>query len=163
MALVPLATLGARALPPLPQRPPRTLLPTFWHPCPPEGQPLPEALQSLLAKQNHLIVYAGSENPEAQGKIAKIILMRPASETRPGATRGRGASPLAGPDAKPASRETRDAPAARGASSPTETLTGDPGELANPQDFLSKTLCLDLPAPAAVHLLRGITRRRPAA
>ncbi len=100
-----------------------------------ENQPLPEALQSLLAKQNHLIVYAGSENPEAQGKIAKIILMRPASETRPGATRGRGASPLAGPDAKPASRETRDAPAARGASSPTETLTGDPGELANPQDF----------------------------
>lgn len=100
-----------------------------------QDQPLAKALESLLAKQNHLIVYAGSENPEAQGKIAKIILMRPASEPRTGAKSGWGTSPLAGPGAKPTPRTARKAAPTRSASSPPGTPTENPGDLANPQDF----------------------------
>ncbi len=63
-------------------------------------RPLDKTLESLLVKQNHLIVYSPGKEPAQAGKISKIILMRPSTGPRTAAQRSLNASPLAGPGAK---------------------------------------------------------------
>ena len=114
-----------------------------------ENQPLPAALKSLLAKQNHLIVYAGSNDPAQPGKVTKVILMRPNAETKPGRKRPSNVSPLAGPGAKPAPKARR-APgasaaydAARGSApgSAQGTLNADNTEdFADPEEEFDRLL-----------------------
>ena len=104
-----------------------------------EDKPLPDALKSLLAKQNHLIVYAGSKDPAQPGKVSKVILMRPNSETKQGSKTATNVSPLAGPGAKPTPKARR-APAgaaaygaAGGSAAGSEQ---DAGSRDNPDDFM---------------------------
>ena len=103
-----------------------------------EDQPLPAALKSLLAKQNHLIVYAGSNDPAEPGKVTKVILMRPNAETKPGRKRPSNVSPLAGPGAKPAPKARR-APGASAAYDATRGGTAGSAQgtrnADNPEDF----------------------------
>ena len=102
-----------------------------------EDQPLPEALKSLLAKQNHLIVYAGSKDPAQPGKVAKVILMRPNSETTLGSKTAANVSPLAGPGAKPEPKARR-APAGAAAYGGAGAAGSDQdaGSRDNPDDFM---------------------------
>jgi len=104
-----------------------------------EDQPLPETLKSLLAKQNHLIVYAGSKDPAQPGTVSKVILMRPNSETKQSSKTATNVSPLAGPGAKPDPKAPRSTagPAAGGAAGGSAARADQgAGSADNPDNFM---------------------------